>query len=286
MPTPKSSRKRWVLLGGAFGAGISAVLVAALGVFAGAGAAAPQAAPQNIDPPKISGTPQENHTLTGEKGTWSGNPTDYNYSWTRCNKTGASCANISGAHAATYKLTSADVGTTIRFKVQAKNADGNSSASSVPTAVITAANKQPPPPSPPPPPATGCPSGSGPAPVTAISLPARLIIDQQQSDPAVVTPSTQQVVLRYHVTDTCSQAVQGALVYATAVPFGQLSVPGEQPTGSDGWAVLTFHTLSGFPVSTHQQLIALFVRARKQGENPLAGISTRRLFSLRVNLHG
>lgn len=236
--------------------------------------------PDNTSPPTISGTPQQGQTLKGDKGTWSNHPTDFNYFWMRCDQNGGSCSNISGATAATYVLTSADVGNTIRFKVQATNSAGNSFSTSVPTSVIRRAAAPLPPP-----PATGCPAGNGPANVNDVKAPARLIIDAQQGEPSVVTAGTQQITLRYHVSDTCGQSVVGALVYVTAVPFGQLSIPPEQATANDGWAELSLRTLAGFPVSGHQQLIALFVRARKSGENLLAGISTRRLFSLRVNLH-
>jgi len=141
-------------------------------------------------------------------------------------------------------LTSADVGNTIRFSVDAKNADGTTSASSVPTAVVTAATKPPPPP---PTPATGCPTGTGSVQVTDVGSPARLLIDQQQTSPQVVNRGTQQLIVRYHVSACGGRSVQGALVYATAVPFNQLSIPAEQTTGSDGWASLTFHTMAGFP---------------------------------------
>jgi hypothetical protein len=239
------------------------------------------AAPVNTSPPRVTGTPQEGQKLTGDRGTWSGSPTDYNYFWTRCNKGGNACANISGATGLTYTLTSADVDNTIRFKVQARNADGSTFASSEQTAVVTAASKPPPTPIPS---ATGCPAGSGPLKVTDVSPPARLLIDGQQSNPSVVHRGTQQIILRYHVSACGGRPVQDALVYATAVPFNQLNIPAEQSTGQDGWAELSFRTLAGFPASPKQQLIAVFVRARKSGENLLGGISTRRLFSVRVSL--
>jgi hypothetical protein len=277
-----SNRKRWILLGTTLGAGATLALVIGLGVFAGAGAAASSAKPVNSDPPSIKGTPQEGNTLTANRGQWDNNPTDYNYFWRRCNKTGGGCSNISGAHALTYTLKSNDVGNTLRFRVDAKNADGTTSASSVPTAVITAATT----PTPTPTPATGCPSGTGPVTVANVSSPAILLIDQQQTNPSIVNGGTQQLVVRYHVSACGGRSVQGALVYATAVPFNQLSIPPEATTGSDGFAELDFRMLAGFPVSPRQQLLAIFARARKSGESILGGISTRRLFSVRVNLRG
>jgi hypothetical protein len=277
-----SNRKRWILLGTTLGAGATLALVIGLGVFAGAGAAASSAKPVNSDPPSIKGTPQEGNTLTANRGQWDNNPTDYNYFWRRCNKTGGGCSNISGAHALTYTLKSNDVGNTLRFRVDAKNADGTTSASSVPTAVITAATT----PTPTPTPATGCPSGTGPVTVANVSSPAILLIDQQQTNPSIVNGGTQQLVVRYHVSACGGRSVQGALVYATAVPFNQLSIPPEATTGSDGFAELDFRMLAGFPVSPRQQLLAIFARARKSGESILGGISTRRLFSVQVNLHG
>jgi hypothetical protein len=276
----RSIKKRWALFGALIGMGTTLALVVGLGVFAGAGAAAGLAAPANTSPPSITGTPQEGQKLTGHEGKWTGNPSDFNDFWMRCDKNGGSCSKISGATSKAYTLTSADVGNTLRFRVDAKNGDGTTSASSVPTAVITAATKPLPPA-----PATGCPTGAGSVQVADVGSPARLLIDQQQTNPSIVNRGTSQLVVRYHVSACGGRSVQGALVYATAVPFNQLSIPAEQATNSDGWAELDFRMLAGFPASSKQQLIAIFARARKSGESLLSGISTRRLFSVRVNLH-
>ena len=113
-----------------------------------------------------------------------------------------------------------------------------------------------------------------------------MLIDGQQTSPSVVSRGTNQLIVRYHVSACGGRSVQGALVYATAVPFNQLTIPSERQTDGSGWAELDFRMLAGFPVSSKQQLIAIFARARKPGENILGGISTRRLFSIKVNLNG
>ena len=138
-----------------------------------------------------------------------------------------------------------------------------------------------------PPPTTvnGCPaSGSGTLDVTSVAPPARLLIDGQTVSPTVITRSSSDVTLRFHVSACNGRSISGALVYATAVPFSQFSIPPEVQTGSDGWATLTMHQDRFFPASSRQQLLAVFVRARKSGESLLGGISTRRLVSFPVHL--
>ena len=109
-------------------------------------AAASQQAPVNTAAPSISGAAQQGQRLTTSNGSWSNSPTDFGYAWQDCNSSGGSCNTISGAASASYTLTAADVGHTVRSVVTASNAGGSASASSSVTAVVTAAAPPPPPP--------------------------------------------------------------------------------------------------------------------------------------------
>jgi|SRR5579884_2621912 len=233
--------------------------------------------PSPASPPAISGTPQQGKTLAADHGRWNGtSPITYAYQWERCNAQGGSCRDISGQTSRTYDLTSSDVGHTFRVRVTAKNSAGSTENTSAPTAVVTAAA--------PPPAPTGCPSGSGAVSVSQLSPPARLTIDGMQANPSTLGRNPGTVTMRFHVSACGGRAVSGALVYVTAVPFSQFSIPPEAATGNDGWVTEQMHQDAHYPASSRQQLLAVFVRARKPGENVLGGISTRRLVSFPVNL--
>jgi len=260
-----------------------ALLIAALALAIGAvfgtaqtGNAAATDKPSNTTPPTISGTPQTGSQLTASNGTWAGTtPITYTYKWSRCDTNGGSCSDISGATSQTYNLQQVDVGTTLRVNVTATNSDGSANVTSVPTAAITAPATPAP---------TGCPSGTGVINVTDLSLPAQLTIGGQTVAPGVIGRSSQQINLTIHVTACGGRPVQGAVVYASAVPFNQFSVPAQSPTGADGSVTLAMNQEAGFPAARKQQLLAMFVRASKPGDPALGGVSARRLISFPVDL--
>ena len=246
-----------------------------------AGNAATQAAPTNTQPPTIGGTPEVGKTLTAREGTWTGSPTDYDYDWRRCDADGGSCSLISGANERTYALKAVDAGNTIRVRVTAQNADGRGTATSVPSAVVREAATPPPPP--PPKAANAC--DKSPVVASELKSPERLSISGQQVSPSVLDSSTQTIVARFRITACNGKPVQGALVFATAVPYNMFSVPPEATTGSDGVAELQMNRQRGYPATPRQQLLVMFVRAREPGGNLLGGISSRRLVSFPVNLN-
>ena len=79
-------------------------------------------APALISAPTITGTPQQEETLTAHAGSWSNSPTGHSLQWLRCEAD--ECVPIPGATGSEYSLTSADVNLSVAVRETAKNAGG------------------------------------------------------------------------------------------------------------------------------------------------------------------
>lgn len=263
-------------------AGLLAAAAALLAAFVGTGAASSTARPRNVVKPTISGTRQVGQTLTGNRGIWTGTePITYAYQWVRCGPLGAGCVPIPGATGEQYTLVAADRGHSLRFVVTASNAEGSRTVRSNASGVVQDAPGQPPPPPAPPPPPPPPPPPGACVPIGSVSLPERLVVDRIRYTPSTIRSREEPLDARFHVVTTKGKCVSGALVYAVGVPFDRLSRGVETATGGDGWATIRFQIQPTFELRPGN-LVVIFVRARKAGENLLAGVSSRRLVSVRV----
>ncbi|HKB94456.1 MAG TPA: hypothetical protein VKC62_09515 [Gaiellaceae bacterium] len=222
-------------------------------------------APADTSPPAISGTFKEGNTLTVAPGSWSGSPTPaFTYQWQRCDATGGACADLTGSSATTYGAVAADVGTTLRVKVTGTNSHGSTLATTTETVMIVPAA-----------------AGGGKAiSVAQVSLPNRLVVDNLKFTPSRLS-SRGSFVARFHVSDTRGFSIQGALVYALVVPYSWSRSAQETTTDASGWASITIQPTSVMPL-TRGTSVVIFVRARKSGDDLLAGVSTRRLVQVLV----
>jgi len=124
------------------GAVVTALALSALVLPAAQGVAAQATPPSNTAEPAISGRAEQGVRLSAARGTWTGtSPISYAFQWVRCGADGGepdggNCTIISGATGDRYRLTSADVGSRMRVRVTAMNADGSRTAASNPTAVV------------------------------------------------------------------------------------------------------------------------------------------------------
>jgi len=102
-------------------------------------ATAMAAVPDNTAAPTITGatTARDGQTLTATNGTWANSPTSFKYQWQRCSATGSNCAGIASATNQSYTPAAADVDNRLRVVVTAVNADGQSSATSAATDVVS-----------------------------------------------------------------------------------------------------------------------------------------------------
>lgn len=226
--------------------------------------------PENTALPSVSGSAVVGETLTAQEGSWSGAPDRYTYQWRQCDAAGSACAAIAGATGKIYGVRSADVGRTLRVEVTAVNPRGRSTAISNATAAVRAAS------------GGGGGGGTGSAvPISSVSLPDRLVASAVSFSPTAISNRNDDVTLSVRVTDTRNRLVQGALVYATGVPFGRITTMPEVATGDNGVATLQFRPTARLTLR-RGTAVQIFLRVRKPGDDPLAGVSSRRLIQITI----
>lgn len=228
--------------------------------------------------PGVTGSAREGDTLTAAEGTWEdGDGLTYSYQWQRCDAAGANCVDIASATSKTYVGQSADVGKKLRVQVAATDRDGSSQAVSATTRDVVARGADP---TVRPEGAQRLADGTYSIPVTSVELPDRLNIQRVEFRPSVIR-SRVPFTGRFRVMDTRGYAVRDALVYVTGVPFSRVSIAPELRTDVNGWATIQFIPTVRMPLR-NGYVLTMFVRARKEGGDLLAGVSTRRLVALRA----
>lgn len=222
--------------------------------------------PKNTKEPTISGNAVVGESLTADPGTWTGAP-NFSYTWLQCDAAGSACTDT-GSRGKTYGVRSADLGRTLRVQVKGTNPNGSSTAISNATSVVRAAGG-----------GGGGGGGGSAVPVSSVSLPDRLVISAFSS--TAFQNRTTPVTMKIRVSDTRGRLVQGALVLAQAIPFGRVTSAPEVATDSNGVATVSVRATSRLEL-VRGYAVQFFLRARKPGDNILAGVSTRRLVQVPI----
>jgi hypothetical protein len=135
VPFGKEPSKRLAVLGLTIG-------LASLALPSAIGVAAPSARPSNVGEPVISGRAEQGRTMSASRGRWTGTePISYAFRWVRCGRdggrpNGSDCGFILGATESRYVVSAADVGSRLRVRVTATNADGSETVASNPTGIV------------------------------------------------------------------------------------------------------------------------------------------------------
>ena len=258
------------------GAVLAAAALAASAVLVGIAAAAAKAPPTVRSLPRIVGTAVVGSAVTARPGQWAGTrPFTYAFQWRRCDR--QNCRDIPGATQNTFTLSEADLQRWLRVRVTVTNREGSASAVSRLFGPVRRTAAPPPQPAGP---AGQIRLGDGKVsiPITSVSSPERLIVSEVLFSPNVVQSRTAPITVRFRVSDTRGFVVRGALVFVRSTPL-VTSTPPEQPTLTNGYVTFTLVPRADFTLG---KAVQFFVRARKEGENLLAGVSGRRLVQVRT----
>jgi len=232
--------------------------------------AVPNVVPENTEPPAVVGTPMDGELVTAKDGEWTGeDPTAFSYQWQSCDAAGANCANVNGATAKVYRVATADVGHRLRVVVTAKNSSGTTSATAQPTAAVAR-----------PAGATQIADGRWSIPATSVKDQNRLVISGVEFSPTVLR-SRAPFRGRFRVTDTRGYVVRDAVVLVTGVPLGWITQKQEAKTNTEGLLTVQLQPTTRLRLVRGGSMV-MFIRARKEGDNVLAGISSRRLVRVRT----
>jgi hypothetical protein len=192
----------------------------------------------------------------------------FTFQWLRCDTRGNNCLELNGQVADSYALHDGDIDHTLRIRVLAKNARGRRNALSAPTAVVPAGS--------------GLPSGATKLPSGEVSIPAssvppseRLIVDRVDFSPSPVRSRSTPIAINIKVKDTRGYDVRDVLVFVRSTPL-VTSTPSEQRTADDGTVTYTVQPNAEFPIRNGYS-VQFFVKAHRQGDNPLGGVAGYRL---------
>lgn len=225
--------------------------------------------PRNTKLPSISGTVSPGSTLRGDPGTWTGTqPITYTFRWLRCDDRGNNCIELGGQTDDSYTLRDGDIDRTLRIRVTARNSVGSRSRLSAQSAVVSTGAGLPPG-------AVKLPSGEISIPATSVPASERLIVDRVDFSPNPVQSRSTPLAIRVKVKDSRGYVVRDVLVFVRSTPL-VTATPGEQRTAEDGTTTYTVQITPGFPIRTGYN-VQFFVKAHRQGDNPLGGVAGYRL---------
>jgi hypothetical protein len=258
-------RKLQLLLVAGFASGLTAL--AAVVAMADA---QPAVVPKNTEAPAVVGTAQDGELVAAKDGEWDGtDPMTFTYQWQVCDGAGGNCANINGATGKVYRIATADVGRRLRVQVTAKNASGSKTVAAEATAPVVRPTG-----------ATRLQDGKYSIPAASVKQPYRLVLSGLQFTPTVLR-SRQTFTGRFRVTDNRGYVVRDAIVLVTGVPLGWIFASQEVRTNVDGYAQIQLQPTTRLRLVRGGSMV-MFIRARKEGDDLLAGVSTRRLVRVRT----
>jgi hypothetical protein len=225
-------------------------------------------APVNTRRPTISGRAELGQQLRVEPGRWSGSqPITYAYQWLRCDSGGNNCVTQPGFDDDNYTVREGDIGKRLRVRVTATNGSGSSSTLTSATSVVSAPSG--------PPGAIKLPSGETSIPVTSVPATERLIVDAVRFEPNVVQSLDTTISIRVKVKDTRGYVVRDVIVLIRSTPVVTSAAP-ETKTATDGTVSFAVRPESDFPLRNDYN-VQFFVKAYRQGDNPLGGVAGYRL---------